>query len=211
MTSRRRVIGALGLLLHLVAGCSGPAPTATPIPTPTPQPITTEKVSFTTEDGVALSGTLFPGGGDLAVVLAHQGAGQPSQKSWHTFATLAAQHGFTALPFDFRVDFGGPLDRDVVAAIRFLIEDPRASGVLNLTAPQPLTGRDFGRAIGRVMGRPAFLPIPAIALRLVFGEVSTVILDGQRVLPSRLLDLGFRFRFPDADTALRDLLSSSEG
>jgi hypothetical protein len=100
---------------------------------------------------------------------------------------------------------------DLVAAIRFLIEDPRASGVLNLTAPQPLTGRDFGRAIGRVMGRPAFLPVPAIALRLAFGEVSTVVIDGQRVLPSRLLDLGFRFRFPDADTALRDLLGSSKG
>jgi dienelactone hydrolase len=77
-------------------------------------------VTFGTADGITLSGTLFPGDGDLAVVLAHQGAGQPTQKSWHTFATLAAQHGITALPFDFRDDFGGPLDKDVVAAIQFL-------------------------------------------------------------------------------------------
>jgi dienelactone hydrolase len=77
-------------------------------------------VKFVTEDGLTLAGTLFPGDGDLAVVLTHQGAGQPTQKSWHTFATLAAQHGVTALPFDFRDDFGGPLDLDVVAAIRFL-------------------------------------------------------------------------------------------
>jgi pimeloyl-ACP methyl ester carboxylesterase len=120
MAGRRRVIVALEVCLLLVAGCSGTAPTATPVPTPTPLPIATEKVSFVTEDGVTLRGTLFPGGGDLAVVLAHQGAGQPSQKSWHTFATLAAQRGFTALPFDFREDFGGPLDRDVVAAIQLL-------------------------------------------------------------------------------------------
>lgn len=97
---------------------------------------------------------------------------------------------------------------DEVAATRFLIENPNASGVFNLSAPQPLTGRDFGRVIGRVLGRPAFLPIPAFALRLAFGEVATVVLDGQRALPKRLLDLGFRFRFPDADSALRDLLRS---
>jgi uncharacterized protein (TIGR01777 family) len=97
---------------------------------------------------------------------------------------------------------------DEVAAIRFLIENPKASGVFNLTAPQSLTSREFGRSIGRVMGRPAFLPIPGIAVRLAFGEVATVVLDGQRVLPRRLLDLGFRFRFPDADSALRDLLKS---
>jgi hypothetical protein len=95
---------------------------------------------------------------------------------------------------------------DQVAATRFLVENPAANGVFNLTAPQPLTSRDFGRAIGRVMGRPAFLPVPAFAMRLAFGEVATVVLDGQRVLPQRLLDLGFSFRFPDADSALRDLL-----
>jgi hypothetical protein len=95
---------------------------------------------------------------------------------------------------------------DQAAATRFLIENPKASGVFNLSAPQPLTSRDFGRAIGRVMGRPAFLPVPSFAMRLAFGEVATVVLDGQRVLPARLLQLGFRFRFPDADSALRDLL-----
>lgn len=99
---------------------------------------------------------------------------------------------------------------DEVAAIRFLIENPRASGIFNLCAPQPLTGRDFGLVIGRVMRRPAFLPVPAIFMRLAFGEVATVVLDGQRALPKRLLDLGFRFRFPDAESALRDLLGSDQ-
>ena len=90
----------------------------------------------------------------------------------------------------------------------FLDREPRRAWIFNLTAPQPLTGRDFGRAIGRVMGRPAFLPVPAIAMRLAFGEVTTVVLDGQRAHPARLLELGFRFRFPDAGSALVDLLRS---
>jgi predicted alpha/beta-hydrolase family hydrolase len=119
MIGRRQAIVGLMVLALLSAGC---APKATPTPTPTPtlEPVATQKVTFVTEDGVTLSGTLFKGGTDLAVVLAHQGAGQPNQKSWHTFAEAAARSGITALPFDFRKDFGGPLDKDVVAAIRFL-------------------------------------------------------------------------------------------
>jgi uncharacterized protein (TIGR01777 family) len=97
---------------------------------------------------------------------------------------------------------------DEVAALRFLIENRQASGVFNLTSPQPLTGRDFGRAIGRVMRRPAFMPVPAFAMRLAFGEVASTVLDGQRALPKRLLETGFQFRFPDAESALRDLLGS---
>lgn len=97
---------------------------------------------------------------------------------------------------------------DQVAAIRFLIERPSASGIFNLSAPQAMTSREFGRTIGRVIRRPAFLPVPAFAMRLAFGEVATVVLDGQRVLPKRLLELGFRFSFPDANSALADLLRS---
>jgi len=97
---------------------------------------------------------------------------------------------------------------DEVAALRFLIEKRQASGIFNLTAPQPLTGRAFGQAIGRALGRPAYLPAPAFVLRLAFGEVATTVLDGQRAVPQRLLDLGFPFRFPDAGSALRDLLKS---
>jgi pimeloyl-ACP methyl ester carboxylesterase len=104
-------------ILVTAAGCAAPP---TPLPTPTPQPVTVERIRFITEDGVTLSGTLFKGEMDLAVVLAHQGAGQPTQKSWQPFARVAAQRGITALTFDFRTDFSGPLDKDVVAAIRVL-------------------------------------------------------------------------------------------
>jgi uncharacterized protein (TIGR01777 family) len=95
---------------------------------------------------------------------------------------------------------------DEAAAIRFLIEDPGASGPFNLAAPNPLTNADFSRVLGRVLGRPAWMPTPAFALRLAFGEMATVLLDGQRAVPRRLLDMGFTFRFPEAEAALRDLL-----
>jgi uncharacterized protein (TIGR01777 family) len=95
---------------------------------------------------------------------------------------------------------------DETAAIRFLIENESASGPFNLTAPSPCTNADLGRTIGRVMGRPYWIPVPGFALRLAFGEVSGVVLEGQRAVPQRLLDLGFGFRFPDAEAALEDLL-----
>lgn len=120
-----------------------------------------------------------------------------------------------ALPFRFFI--GGPLGNgrqwlpwihiaDEIAAIRFLMERPEAHGPFNLSAPNPLTNAEFGRLLARLMGRPAFMPAPAFALRLVFGEMSTLLLDGQREIPRRLLSLGFRFRFPEAEAALRDLL-----
>jgi hypothetical protein len=115
---RSILIGGLALLL--VAACGGPIPTATPAPTPTPVPPDGEKVTFVTEDGVTLAGTLYPGGGDLAVVLAHQGVGQTTQSSWRAFAEVAAINGITAFPFNFRRDFCGPLDQGVLAAIRYL-------------------------------------------------------------------------------------------
>jgi NAD dependent epimerase/dehydratase family enzyme len=58
-----------------------------------------------------------------------------------------------------------------------------------------------------VMGRPSWIPVPSVAMRLLFGEMASVLLEGQRVVPKRLLNLGFQFRFPAADSALQDLLS----
>jgi len=86
------------------------------------------------------------------------------------------------------------------------IENPIASGPFNLTAPNLLTNAEFSRVIGRVLRRPAFVPVPAFALRLLFGEMSTVLLEGQKAISRRLQELGFTFRFPEAEAALRDLL-----
>jgi uncharacterized protein (TIGR01777 family) len=95
---------------------------------------------------------------------------------------------------------------DYIAGIRFLMDRADAAGVFNLSAPEPLANADFGKALGHAMGRPSWMPVPAAAMRLLFGEMASVLLDGQRVVPNRLLTMGFRFRFPDADSALADLL-----
>lgn len=118
----------------------------------------------------------------------------------------------------FRLFVGGPMGNgrqwlswihreDEIAAIRFLIEHGQAEGPFNLCSPNPLTNADFGRVMGRVMGRPYWIPVPGFAIKLAFGEVTSAVLEGQRAVPQRLLDMGFRFRFPDAETALRDLLT----
>jgi len=124
---------------------------------------------------------------------------------------------FPPLMLPYRLLVGGPVGSgdqyfpwihmaDEVAATRFLIEHPETTGAYNLCAPNPLTNREFGKVLGRVLGRPSWIPVPAFALRLLFGEMSTILLDGQREVPERLLAAGFRFRFPEAEAALRDLL-----
>jgi len=119
----------------------------------------------------------------------------------------------------YRIFAGGPfgngkqwyswiLLKDQVAAIRFLLENDQAQGAFNLTAPNPMPNAEFGKALGRVMKRPSWLPLPGFVLRLMFGDVATIVLDGQRVLPQRLQALGFDFAYPEIETALRDILHS---
>lgn len=98
---------------------------------------------------------------------------------------------------------------DEVAAIRFLIDNAQASGPFNLAAPNPPTNADFVKAVGQAMGRPSVVPAPAFALKAAFGEMSTVLLDGQRAEPQRLLALGYRFRFTDPVAAVKDVLGKS--
>ncbi|MFN2220572.1 MAG: TIGR01777 family oxidoreductase [Anaerolineae bacterium] len=135
-----------------------------------------------------------------------------------TGIVLSADEG--ALPrllLPFRLFVGGPLGsgkqwyswihlRDEARALRFLIENEEASGAFTLTAPNPVTNGELAKRIGRVMGRPSFIPVPGFAMRLAFGEVAEVVLQGQRAVPQRLLELGFEFDFPEAEAALQDLL-----
>jgi uncharacterized protein (TIGR01777 family) len=95
---------------------------------------------------------------------------------------------------------------DEVRAIRFLMETERASGSFNLSAPAPLTNAEFSRLLGKQLRRPALIPVPGFMLRLLFGEMATALLDGQRAIPRRLLQLGFTFQFAEGSLALRDLL-----
>jgi len=96
--------------------------------------------------------------------------------------------------------------RDAVRGIRFLIEQEGAHGAFNLAAPEPMTNAGLARTIGQVMNRPVWIPIPGFALRLAFGEVANTLLESQRAIPKRLLELGFEFRYPEAKAALEDLL-----
>ena len=91
--------------------------------------------------------------------------------------------------------------------LRFLIDNEEASGPFNLSAPNPVTNKEFSAAVGSVMQRPSRLPVPSLALSTILGEMSTVLLDGQRAIPRRLQELGFTFDFPELAGALKDLLS----
>ncbi len=95
---------------------------------------------------------------------------------------------------------------DVVNAILWLVDRDDASGVYNLTAPEPTTNREFTRTLGKVLRRPTIVPVPEFAIRLAFGEMADVVLHGQHVVPRRLLDEGFRFAFADLAEALRDVV-----
>jgi uncharacterized protein len=92
---------------------------------------------------------------------------------------------------------------DVVGAILFLLDTDDARGVFNLTAPAPVTNKVLSKTLGRVLRRPAVAPAPGFALRLVFGEMAQVVTTGQRVVPKRLQELGYRFRRPELEDALR--------
>jgi hypothetical protein len=96
--------------------------------------------------------------------------------------------------------------QDEVSAIKYLIKNDNASGVVNLTSPQPLSNDEFGRTIGKVINRPHYFPIPAPIMNLMLGEVATMVLNGQQVMPQKLLDLGYRFKFPTLEQALTNLL-----
>ena len=92
---------------------------------------------------------------------------------------------------------------DWVGVTRLAIEDPRATGPMNLSAPEPVTNAEFTKTLGAVLGRPTIIPVPAFALRLAFGELADALLTGQRAVPEKALKLGHRFTHPTLADALR--------
>lgn len=96
---------------------------------------------------------------------------------------------------------------DLVGIICLALSHPGAAGALNGTAPQPLTNKQFAKALGRALYRPALLPTPPLALRVLLGEAATLVTTGQRVVPRKALALGYTFRFPTLDAALTNLLA----
>jgi hypothetical protein len=91
---------------------------------------------------------------------------------------------------------------DMAAICQWLLENPRAKGAYNCSSPNPVTNAEFTKALGRAIGRPTLLPMPEAALKLLFGDMSELLLVSDRMVPRRLLDEGFEFLYPDLDRAL---------
>jgi uncharacterized protein len=119
----------------------------------------------------------------------------------------------------FRAGLGGQLGNghqwvswvtltDVVRAIEFALQATKVSGAVNVVTPNPVTNAEFTRSLGRALHRPTLLPVPAVALRLAFGEMAeATVLTSARVMPARLDDAGFRFEFPDLAAGLQAILA----
>ncbi len=117
----------------------------------------------------------------------------------------------------FKYFLGGPLGsgrqwfswvhmHDLVEAFIFLLSHKNISGPVNICSPNPLRNKDLGEAIGRVLHRPSFMPAPGFMIRLILGEFGDVLLKGQRVIPHRLLEAGFRFRYSNIEEALKNII-----
>jgi uncharacterized protein (TIGR01777 family) len=96
--------------------------------------------------------------------------------------------------------------KDLAEAFVFLIKHPEIRGPVNVCSPNPVKNKDLAKALGRALHRPSFLPAPGFMIKLVLGEFGSVILEGQRVLPRRLLKEGFTFQYPDIDKALQSII-----
>jgi uncharacterized protein (TIGR01777 family) len=119
----------------------------------------------------------------------------------------------------FRLGLGGPVaggrqyiswihTSDVVGLMLAALADERWSGPFNATAPDPVSNRELSKALGRVLGRPAFAPVPGFALRARYGAMAEIITTGARVLPAKALVLGYEFAYPELEPALRAVLGA---
>ena len=128
------------------------------------------------------------------------------------------QGALPKMTFPYQSFIGGPIGNgrqwmswihieDVVNGILFIIENEKINGPVNFTAPHPVTMTEFGRTLAQVLHRPHWLPVPSFALRLLLGEMSTLVIDGQKVLPNKLIENGYSFRYTDLNLALKNIFS----
>ncbi|MFN7252850.1 MAG: TIGR01777 family oxidoreductase [Anaerobacillus sp.] len=94
---------------------------------------------------------------------------------------------------------------DAVNLIKFAIENGEISGPLNITAPHPMRMKEFGKTLGAIIHKPHWLPTPSFALKLLLGEMSVLVLEGQNVVPKKAIDHGFQFKYPNLNEALKSL------
>lgn len=124
---------------------------------------------------------------------------------------------FPKMAMPYKLGVGGPIGSgkqwlswihivDMVRLIEFCIQNEAILGPVNATAPNPVTNREFGRALAKAMRRPNLFPLPAFILKMIFGELSTLLLEGQKVLPRVLLEHGFTFKYSFVDKALANIV-----
>ena len=130
---------------------------------------------------------------------------------------LATTSGaFPPMLMPFKMFAGGPIGSgkqpfswihldDIVRLIDFIVTDPSMHGIVNASAPENVTNEQFGRSIAKVYNRPYWFPVPAWLLKIIFGEMSMLLLEGQRVYPAKALEHGFTFRYGTVESALRAL------
>jgi uncharacterized protein len=158
--------------------------------------------------------------------------------AWEREAARAAEHGLRVatlrtgvvldpeggalakmLPF-FRLGVGGPVAGgrqylswihadDVVGLYLAAVDDAAWQGASNACAPEPVTNREFSRALGHALHRPAFAPVPGLAVRALYGDMAEIVTTGQRAVPMRALERGYAFRHTDLEQALRDAVGQS--
>ena len=167
-----------------------------------------------------------PPGGDFLALLARDWeaeAGEAEKKGCRVviarFGIVLGEKGGALgqmVPL-FKKFVGGPLGsgkqwfswvhiEDLTRAFLFLLDHPDISGPVNFTAPNPVRNKELAQSLGKILGRPAFLPAPRFMLRLILGEFGSILLEGQRVLPQKLLKAGFQFQYPEIDGALRQVI-----
>ena len=125
--------------------------------------------------------------------------------------------GKMALPF--KLGVGGKLGhgkqylswihlQDMVNAIAYVLENETCNGAYNFTAPEPVTNIEFSKRLASALGRPCIFTVPAFAMKIAMGEASTMILEGQRVIPKKLTEAGFTFQFPSLKDALTEIYNT---
>lgn len=136
-----------------------------------------------------------------------------------TGIVLDAEGGALAkmLPF-FKAGVGGSIGSgkqympwihldDLVGIYLAAIDHDRFNGAINASAPEPATNKQFAKALGHALNRPAVAPVPGFTIKLMYGEMSQIVLKGVRMVPGRAAELGYEFRHPDLDEALRSTLA----
>lgn len=100
--------------------------------------------------------------------------------------------------------------KDMVGVILFALDNNNVTGPINATAPNPVTNSDFTKVLGSVLSRPTIFPVPGFVLKTIFGEMSCILLEGQKVIPGKALDNGFNFQYVDLSNALSDIMAKNK-